>query len=91
MGYTLDKGLKYARRNVEDVIDEAGDAYEDLRDEVGRRASRAWRNRDEYIDEAVSAAESLGDTVMRRFRDDPVGTFAVGALLVWLAGRLIRR
>ncbi len=91
MTYRLDKGLKLVRRNVEDVIDDAGDAYEDLREELGRRANRAWRNRDEYVEEARSAAETVGDLVYSRFRSDPVGTVAIGAIAFWLASRLVRR
>ena len=91
MAYQLEKSWKRVRRNVEDIVDDAGDAYEDFTDEVKSRASRAWRERDDYLDEAVSMAEAAGDAVVARFKADPLGTIAVGAIVFWLAGRLIRR
>ncbi len=91
MSIRLDKNWKRVRRNVEDLVDEAGDAYDDFSDEVKHRASRAWRNRDDYVDEVVSVAESMADVIYARFRADPVGTIAVGAIVFWLAGKLVRR
>jgi ElaB/YqjD/DUF883 family membrane-anchored ribosome-binding protein len=91
MSYRLDKNLKRVRRNVEDMVDDAGDAYDEFTDEVKARAYQAWRNRDEYVDDVVSVAESAADMVYARFRTDPLGTIAVGAIVLWFAGRLVRR
>jgi ElaB/YqjD/DUF883 family membrane-anchored ribosome-binding protein len=91
MSYRLDRNWNRVRRNVEDIVDDAGDAYEDFTGEVKERASRAWDKRDEYVEDVVSLAETAADAVYARFRADPLGTLAVGAIALWLAGRLLRR
>jgi hypothetical protein len=86
-----DRQLRKVRRGIEDVTDEAGDAYENLREEVSRRAGQVWRNREDYVDDAFSLAEEASDAVYRRMRADPLGTIAIGILLFWLIGRTVRR
>ena len=86
-----DRRVKKVRRSLEDVADDAGDAYDHFRGHVRDRAGQVWDDRQEYLDDAVSFAEDLGDAAYRRLRADPLGTIAIGFVLVWLIGRTVRR
>ncbi len=62
---------------------------------VRDRAEDAWDHRDDLVEDfadgVISAGEYAAGLVARRFKSDPVGTVAVGAILFWVAGRLARR
>ena len=75
------------RRKAKDL---KGRAY-DVRD----RAEDVWDARDEYLEDltdgVMSFGESIACAVTRKFKDDPVGTIAIGAIAFWVVGRLARR
>jgi ElaB/YqjD/DUF883 family membrane-anchored ribosome-binding protein len=75
------------RRKAKDL---KGRAY-DVRD----RAEEAWDHRDDYLDDLADGVMSLGGCaaamVTRKFKNDPIGTIAIGAIALWVVGRLARR
>ena len=83
------------REELEDAIEDARDAYGSARKDIGKRARKAWSHRDDIADDLADDLRSYGecaaDAVYNRFRRDPVGTLAVGAIMFWLAARLARR
>ncbi len=87
----IDKYMKRVRRDMEDVMDDAGHAYESMRGHVGRRAEKAWARRGDVADDIMSYSECAADAMRKRFHSDPMGTIAVGAVLVWFLGRMVRR
>ncbi len=87
----LGKRLKCVKRDVRNLRGDAEDAYEAVRKEMGRRAEKAWAYRSDIADDLMSVSESASRAMSRRFKEDPMGTIAVGAILVWFAGRVVRR
>ena len=83
------------REELEDAIDDARGAYGSARKDISKRARKAWSHRDDIADDLAddlrSAGERAAGMVSSRFRKDPVGTLAVGAILFWLFARLARR
>ncbi len=90
---------------IDDASDRYESVRDDLRRRTGRVRDRAqdvresaedaWDNRGDLVDDLVDGARSWGECAtsyaVARFRRDPVGTVAVGAIGFWLVGKLLKR
>ena len=78
--YRFKKQLGRVGDTVDDFIDDAEDAW-DNRGDIA----------DDVADTLLSAGEYAMEYVQNRFRRDPVGTIAVGAIGIWVIGKLLKR